>query len=257
MSGGTVAVVQARMSSSRLPGKVLMEIGGKPAIVFMAERLSGSHMIDRLVVATSEDASDDVLATTLQTAGIECFRGSLDDVLERFLAVATYTGADHLIRLTGDCPLIDVDIVDAVIGMLIEGGYDYVSNVDPPSFPDGLDAEAFTAAALIQSARDAELPSDREHVTQFMLRAENGFSRGAYVSPIDLSSLRWTIDYADDLDHVRRLVESVPGDPVKADRFDFLRASDRNRDMFVMAGHQRNEGLAASLAKDGAAPTKL
>ena len=256
MSGGatlrprTVAIIQARMSSSRLPGKVLMPIAGRPAIQLMCERVRRAGNVDAICVATSVDPGDDALAACVEQAGIAVHRGSLDDVLDRFVSAAREQGAEMVIRLTGDCPLIDADLIDQVAG-LVHAGCDYASNGDPPTFPDGLDVEAMTIAALESAAMEARLGSEREHVTLFIRNRPDRFRAACLASPVDLSALRWTVDYPDDLAQVRALAEGV-ADPVAADRFDFLRVHEALGPA-VNAGHARNEGLAASLARDAAA----
>ena len=250
----TVAIIQARMTSSRLPGKVLMPIAGKPAILFMHARVRRAKLIDAICLATSVDPSDDALAACAEAAGLDVHRGSLDDVLDRFVGAARAHQAEIVVRLTGDCPLIDPEIIDQVVGLLAGGGYDYASNIDPPAFPDGLDVEAMTVAALETAAAEARLGSEREHVTPFIRNHPERFRAGLVSSPVDLSALRWTVDYPDDLELVRRLTESVAGDPLLADRFDFLRAYDALGP--TGATHARNEGLAGSLARDADAPHK-
>jgi len=246
----TVAIIQARMTSSRLPGKVLEPIAGKPAILFMHERVRRARLVDAICLATSVDPSDDALAAAAAEAGIAVHRGSLDDVLDRFIGAARAHAAEIVVRLTGDCPLIDPALIDAVIGTLVGEGCDYASNIDPPVFPDGLDVEVMTAAALESAAAEAGLGSEREHVTPFIRNRPERFRAGHVGAAVDLSALRWTVDYPDDLALVRALAEGVEGDPILADRFDFLRVYERLGG--AQGSHARNEGLAASLARDAA-----
>ena len=250
----TVAIIQARMSSSRLPGKVLMPIAGRPAILVMCERVRRARGIDALCVATSVDPSDDPLAACLGEAGIPVHRGSLDDVLDRFRTAGRAHGAEVAVRLTGDCPLIDAGLIDRVVALVAEEGCDYASNIEPPTYPDGLDVEAMTMAALEAAAAEARLGSEREHVTPFIRNRPERFRSGLISSPIDLSALRWTVDYADDLALVRRLAEGVD-DPLAADRYDFLRVYEA----LGLSGvaHARNEGLASSVARDAGGPDKV
>jgi spore coat polysaccharide biosynthesis protein SpsF len=245
----TVAIIQARMSSSRLPGKVLMPIAGRPAILLMAERVRRARSVDAVCLATSVDPSDDALAACVEEAGIAVYRGSLDDVLERFVGAARVHSAEIVVRLTGDCPLIDPELIDEAAGLIASGGCDYASNSDPPTFPDGLDVEAMTVAALEIASAEATLGSEREHVTLFIRNHPERFRAGHVRSPVDLSALRWTVDYPDDLARVRALAEGVAGDPVLATRSDFLSVDERLGPA-DNAAHVRNEGLAASLAKD-------
>ncbi|MBQ0929632.1 cytidylyltransferase domain-containing protein [Ideonella alba] len=249
----TVAIIQARMSSSRLPGKVLKPLLGLPSIVFMAQRVRQARCVDRLIVATSVDASDDPLAEVLAAHGIECFRGPLADVLARFHQAASHAGADVVLRLTGDCPLIDPELIDRVAALVIEGSAAYATNAVPASFPDGLDVEAMRIEALAAAAAEATLPSDREHVTPFIRREVQRFPARSISAFADLSSMRWTVDHPDDLAHVEALLAAVGAtSPTGFDRFDLYRAIERHG---VQRGqdHQRNEGYLKSLRDDAAA----
>lgn len=243
----TVAVIQARMSSTRLPGKVLMPVAGRESILFMCDRVRRAGSVDMLCVATSDDPSDDPLANCLADAGIPCIRGSLNDVLARFAMAARAFDAQTVVRLTGDCPLIDPDLIDQVVQRLHVDGLDYVSNIDPPTFPDGLDAEAMTMTALETADREARRATEREHVTPFIRENPHRFRAGHVRSPVDLSGLRWTIDYSDDLEFVRTLIGKLDVDPVLADRYDFLRIVDRHG-LGTGGTHARNEGLLTSAA---------
>lgn len=200
----TVAIVQARMGSTRLPGKVMRPIGGKPMIDLLIARLQRASSIDHIVVATSSQPENRPLVDHLRQSGIDCFEGSETDVLERFHLAAKSANADVVVRITGDCPLVDPALVDAVVDRLESSGVDYASNVSPPTYPDGLDVEAFTFAALERAATSATSPHDREHVTPF-LRNGNGFSSAGIANDEDLSSLRWTVDELADF----RVVERV------------------------------------------------
>lgn len=244
---GTLAVLQARLSSSRLPGKVLMPVGGMPMICFMIERLRRSRRIDRLVLATSSDASDDALAEAVAAHGTAVVRGPLDDVLGRFVMALEAFPAEVVVRLTGDCPLIDPAVVDRVIECVTTGRAPYASNTTPPTYPDGLDCEAFPADLLRHAAAEARLLSEREHVTPWIRAAVADRSETVRCS-VDLSSLRWTVDYADDLELVRAMVARLGPAALDADLFDLLRAFDAVEK--PAAVHARNEGYDKSLAND-------
>jgi spore coat polysaccharide biosynthesis protein SpsF len=245
-----VAIIQARMSSSRLPGKVLAPLLGLPMIVFMARRVKCARLVDEVVVATSTDSSDDPLASSLSEHGIPCVRGNLQDVLDRFRTAARLFAATQVVRLTGDCPLMDAELVDRALTLLTDSDAHYVSNISPPTYPDGLDVEAFTIATLENAWRHAKLPSEREHVTLFMRAGHDHIRTLGWSALADLSSLRWTVDHADDLDHVRRLLEIAAIKSETAfDRFDLYRIIEREH-LGSGAKHLRNEGLEASLAKD-------
>ena len=196
-----VAIVQARMGSTRLPGKVMMPIHGEPMIGLLLARLSRSQEIDRIIVATSIDERNKTLADHVSRLGYSCEQGSEHDVLDRYFQAARKHGADVVVRITGDCPLVDPALVDEVIRGFKRAKVDYFSNVDPPTYPDGLDIEVFTFAALEKAASQAKSPHEREHVTPY-LRENPILRRTSLRNEQDLSDLRWTVDEPADLDVV-------------------------------------------------------
>ena len=163
-----VAIVQARMGSTRLPGKVLKKIVGIPAIEILLARLSRSELINEICLATSHNVENDQLCNAIEKIGYRVIRGSETDVLARFWDAAEATSADTVVRITGDCPVVDPKLVDQVIEMYLNGHVDYVSNIDPPSFPDGLDVEVFSRQSLEAANLGAQSDFDREHVTPFI-----------------------------------------------------------------------------------------
>jgi spore coat polysaccharide biosynthesis protein SpsF len=246
----TVALIQARMSSSRFPGKVLEPLGGLPMVVYMVQRVRQARALDDVIVVTSVDASDDRLVDVLAIHRVNTFRGDLNDVLARYAAAAAAHGATEVVRLTGDCPLIDPWVIDQVVTARRTASCDYASNVDPPTYPDGLDVEVFTAAALARALREAKRPSEREHVTPWMRTEEAGLRRVNVTALADFSALRLTVDYADDLAAVRALVADVSRIAESFDVFDLLRHLAQRDDIRRMNVHERNEGLATSLADE-------
>ena len=202
-----LGVIQARMSSSRLPGKVLADLAGAPMLGRQVERLRRSKRLDALVLATSEDPSDDPVAAYADGIGLAVVRGPLNDVLARFAKVlAAWPQATTVARLTADCPLADWRVLDAVIDRLGETGADYVSNVAPPrTFPHGLDVEVMRAEALRRAAAAATEAYDREHVTPFIYRHPERFRIEGLMRAPSLAHLRWTVDYPADLDFVRHV----------------------------------------------------
>lgn len=194
-----VAIVQARMGSTRLPGKVMKPILGVPMIELLLTRLSKSHQIDQIVLATSIDERNQPLVDHVSRLGYECVQGSEQDVLGRYLTAARQFGADAVVRITGDCPLIDPLLVDQVIESFKSAAIDYFSNTEPPTFPDGLDTEVFSMAALERAAAEATDPFDREHVTPYIRRSDQ-FKRASLNNPEDLSTLRWTVDEPSDFE---------------------------------------------------------
>lgn len=240
------AFIQARMSSSRLPGKVLAPVQGLPMIVYMVQRVLRARHLDGVVVVTSTDPSDDALAAAVVSASLPVFRGDLNDVLKRYADAAEAYGADEVVRLTGDCPLIDSAVIDAVVDARRAAGADYASNVDPPTFPDGLDTECCTRETLDRANRLARMPAEREHVTLWM-RSEAASLRRANVRALaDLSHLRLTVDYADDLEVVRRIA-ALDSAAHPIDMFDILRILSSQPEILSLNPHARNEGLAKSL----------
>jgi spore coat polysaccharide biosynthesis protein SpsF (cytidylyltransferase family) len=236
----TIAFIQARMSSTRFPGKVLADMDGKPMIAFMLDRVKQAKRIDEVVLVTSTDASDDPLAALMDALGVACFRGSLDDVLGRFHAASLAYPADVYVRLTGDCPLIDPAIIDAVIGMLEVADCDYASNIDPPRFADGLDVECFTRGTLLRAAESALKPMEREHVTLWMRDDVNNIIRANYSADVDHSQLRLTVDYPDDFDVVCKAVKALGPHCSYWDIIDLLLRDDT---LSKANQHERNEAL--------------
>ncbi len=196
-----LAILQARMSSTRLPGKVLRPLAGGPMILRQIERTRRSRLIDRLVVATSDDKTDDVLTDVLEGKGVEVFRGPLDDVLARYLGALEAKGpADHVVRMTADCPFIDWQVIDAVIQAHVEAGVDYTANTwERRTFPRGLDVDVVTSTVLRQAAAEATDPYDREHVLPFIYRRPDRYSLQGFSQERDEGELRWTVDLPEDL----------------------------------------------------------
>lgn len=197
----TVAVVQARVGSTRLPNKVMKPICGKPMIELLLARLARSQEIDEIIVATSEDIRNQPMIDLVRALGYRCVAGSENDVLDRFITAGRFAQADVVVRVTGDCPLIDPELVDLCIREFRTQGVDYLSNAVPPSFPDGLDTEVFRFAALETAAAETQKIFDREHVTPY-LRESGKFSNASVQNDIDYSAMRWTVDEQADLNVV-------------------------------------------------------
>jgi len=246
-----LAVLQARVSSSRLPRKVLKPILGEPMLFRQIERIRRSKRLDQLVVATSTDPSDDPLAEACQSRGIALARGSLNDVLQRFVDACGPYAPDTVVRLTGDCPLFDWEVLDQTIELFQSGGYDYACNCEPPTFPDGLDAEVMRYDALLQAHKESVLPSEREHVTQFIRKRPERFRLGNLVSPQDLSALRWTVDEPEDFAFVEAVYTELYAAKPDFLSADILELMARVPTLGQMnQGIIRNEGLLKSLQAD-------
>jgi glutamate-1-semialdehyde 2,1-aminomutase len=199
-----VAIVQARMGSTRLPNKVMKPMGGLPMIELLLARLDKSKQIDQIVLATSTNESNTPLVEHVQKLGYTCVRGSESDVLDRYLVAARQVQADVVVRITGDCPLIDPALVDQVIAQFKAQGVDYLSNTAPASYPDGLDTEVFTLQALERAGSESQDPFDHEHVTPY-LRKPGLYKTGAMQHSEDLSGLRWTVDEPPDFEVVTQV----------------------------------------------------
>jgi spore coat polysaccharide biosynthesis protein SpsF len=249
----TVAVLQARFSSTRLPGKVLKPLLGRPMLARQLERIGRAASIDRIVVATSTEASDDPIAGLCSEIGVGCYRGSLDDVLDRMYQAAAAVGSATVMRLTGDCPLADPAVLDDLNAYFLQGGYDYASNTIEPTFPDGLDAEVMRLECLEAAWREAVLPSEREHMTPFIYNHPERFRLGSFKREPDLSGLRWTVDEPSDFEFVSRIYEALyDGNPAFATS-DVLRLlRDQPELELTNNGQERNEGYQASLQADQA-----
>jgi spore coat polysaccharide biosynthesis protein SpsF (cytidylyltransferase family) len=244
-----LGILQARVSSSRLPSKVLMPILGRPMLLHQLDRVRRAHSLDALVVATSTDASDDAIERLCAVEGVEVFRGSLNDVLDRFYQAARPRRPGAIARLTGDCPLADPALIDRVVELFNSDRFDIAGAA--PTFPDGLDVEVVRFDALELAWREATLPSDREHVTQFMHRQPGRFRIGPLHSDTDLSHFRWTVDEPQDFELVRRIYEALyPRNPAFTTR-DILDLLSAQPDLLNLnRGIRRNEGLERSLAAD-------
>ncbi len=188
-----VALVQARMGSTRLPNKIMKPIGGIPMIELLLSRLANATAVDQIVVATSVDPRNRPLIEHVRKLGFACEQGGEYDVLDRFVKAAKSHQADVVVRITGDCPLVDPVLVDKVVRCFKASNVDYFSNISPPTYPDGLDIEVFTFKALEQSSRETNNSFDREHVTPY-LRESGRFTTAAHQNCQDLSMLRWTVD---------------------------------------------------------------
>ncbi len=240
-----LGILQARSSSTRFPRKVLQPLLGEAMILRQLERLARSHHIDQLVVATSEDSSDDELASLVSATGWEVRRGPLDNVVERFARVVAEFAPDHVVRLTADCPLAVPQIVDRVIEEHLEHKADYTSNVLIPTFPDGLDVEVFTAAAFTRLTLAALASSEREHVTLGMYGRPEEFTTWNVSQETDHSDLRWTVDVPEDLLFVEGVYQRLYESNAEFGQEEILSLLEQEPSLSRTSGDlARNAGLA-------------
>ena len=246
-----IGLLQARTSSTRLPGKVLMRILCEPMILHQLRRIKRCRLIHDIIVCTSVESSDDELAKVCSDAGYQVFRGSLDDVLDRFVSSLDGKVCDQVVRLTGDCPLTDSKIIDEIIQKHLDNDVDYTSNSLCPTYPDGLDVEVFKITALLTAWKDAVLPSHREHATPYIYSHPELFELQSVEAIDDLSYMRWTVDEPADFEFVTQVFEHLY--PLNAafgmgDVVDFLK--DRSDIVSINSGIARNEGLKKSELAD-------
>ncbi len=250
-----VAIVQARMGSTRLPGKVLLPVLGRPLLGYLLERLARCRGLDAIVVATTDRPEDQAVAEYAAGLGVAVFRGSEQDVLDRYYRAAVANRADVVMRVTADCPLLDPEVCGRVLAPLLAAGPgrpDYVAT--SPAFAEGLDCEALTFAALERTWREAALRSEREHVTLYLKNHPERFGMLRIDNPADEGAIRITVDEPDDFFVVKAVFEALyPADA--AFGFDAVRAWLRAHPGIAARNNNiiRNEGLLKSLREDGPA----
>ena len=233
----TIIIVQARMTSTRLPGKVLLPLAGEPMLVRLLERLRRVQRAQRIVIATTTNAADDAIAALCAQQGVPCHRGSEHDVLARYADAARLHGADTVVRITSDCPLIDPALIDQVIAAYEEGDSDYVSNMLPPTWPYGMAVEVFSAAALAQAHAEATQAAEREHVTPFIYWHPERYRLRNVASPVDLSQHRWTVDTPEDYALVGRLFDHLMSTHPHFTQADVLALLDQHPDWIALNQH--------------------
>lgn len=205
-----VAIIQARMGSTRLPGKILMPLAGKPVLRRVIERVRAAGVFDVVAVATTVESIDDPVVELCAALEAPVVRGDEADVLSRYGLAAAATDAEAVMRITADCPLIDPDVLAAMAGRFGEGNADLVTNARERTYPRGLDAELFTRAALDIMLAEARAPEEREHVTPFLYRHPERFRIVDHLGAEDYSSGRWTLDTPEDYELLRRIHDAAP-----------------------------------------------
>ena len=248
-----VAIIQARLGSSRFPGKMLHDLMGKPILDWAVHRASQARTIHRVVIATTDSPKDLPLVEHCQKSGWDCYTGSEQDVLDRYYQAALHYQADRIVRITGDCPLVDPALIDQALALLeMDPAVQYASNVQPITFPEGQSVEAFPFASLKLAWEKATQPSFREHVTPY-LRFNDSFIRHAsFHAPAEMANLRMTVDYPEDAQLLTLLLEELKKTPYWPD-FTWKQAADvmlkDERMMKLVNMHERDRWRKTVLAE--------
>lgn len=240
-----VAIIQARLGSTRLPGKILKEISGRTLLSYQLERLQNSRFIDELVIATTTNEKDNLLVEFCENQHVSFFRGSETDVLARYYEAAVKFKADAVVRITSDCPIIDLQIVDKTIKNFIDNReYDYVSNTVERTYPRGLDTEVFTFAALEKAYNEAVLERDREHVTTYFYNTNSHFFNIGYVkNDVDYSKYRWTVDTEEDFELIKLIIGTLYRENPNFTLLDTVNLMEKNPDWFKINAHIEQKKL--------------
>ena len=244
-----VAIIQARMSSTRLPGKVLMPLAEEPVLWHVVNRIRACKTIAEVVVATSTDAMDDAIEAWCQSADVICYRGSLNDVLDRYYQAALLHAADAVVRITADCPAVDPTIVDEVVYGFKAGGYEFYGLAG--EFPDGLDCTVFAFNALARAWREATLPSEREHVGPYIEKHPEIFKSGGLTKFTGLSHHRWTLDEPRDYEFLQAVFLRLYRQDCTFLASDVLALVEIEPEFMCLNNNiVRNEGYLKSLIED-------
>ena len=246
------AIIQARMGSTRLPGKVLEVLDDIRVLGWVYRAAYEAKLVDQIVIATSTLKTDDAIAKWCYSFFIDCYRGSETDVLDRFMGAVETWGGDIIVRLTGDCPFLDPRVIDEVIRLRQMTDADYATNTNPPSYPDGLDVEVFTRGTLRQTHKEATRATDRDTVTRFMVRNSHRFNHANLICPLpDLVHERWVLDSPEDLEFLRKVAERLSGLGRAPSYLDILAVLDREPDLRkINAQFSRNERFYDALTEE-------
>ena len=243
-------IIQARMGSNRLHGKVMELLDGKnPSLFYTINQLKSALKLDKIIVATTQLSEDDKIEEFSIKNGIECFRGESDNVLDRFYKCAKKYKLDTIVRITADSPLIDPEIMDLAIQIFNSDKYDYVHNKYPRTFPDGLDVEVFTFNVLEKAWKNAVLPSEKEHVTPYFRNHKEEFKIKSMNNEKNLSFHRWTLDYKEDLELIRKIIQQINHRPILMN--DIILLFNKEPSIFeINKMYLPNEGFQRSLEED-------
>ena len=251
MLTNVVAVIQARMGSTRLPGKIMMDVENRPMLWHVVDRLGRCNMLNKVVVATSDRRSDDAVEKFCEKHSFNIFRGDENNVLARYYSAAEKYAADVVVRITGDCPLIDPELVDTCIHSFLVDYFDYYSNINPPTFPDGLDCEVIKYSALETAYKSARLKSEIEHVTPFIRNNPALFKIGNCSSAINYEYHRWTLDNKEDFELIEKIYSRLYSVGKYVAWTDVIRLLEENPEWLkINSSNNRNEGFIKSLKND-------
>lgn len=243
-------VIQARMGSTRFPGKVMKIVdGNNPSIFYTINQLKCCNDIEKIIVATTVNSEDNIIYNYVKSIGVDVFRGDPDNVLDRYYRCASDYSLSAIIRVTADCPLIDPNIVNKGIDLFVKGKYDYVTNTFPRSYPDGNETEIFTYKSLNHVWKNAKLPSEKEHVTPFYKNNFKKFNTKNFSNNLNLSHLRWTVDYAEDYELIKAILSRINKRPVRLDDILYLIKIEPEL-LKINEGHKPEENYFHSLKKD-------
>ncbi len=235
-------IIEARTGSSRLPNKVVAEIEGKPMIFYVIDRIKQIKSVEQIILATTQEENDKILTEIAKQNSIGSFVGDSIDVLDRDYQCALQNNADPIIRITGDCPLIDPDIVEEMLEFYLKNNYDYVSNRINPKYPDGLDVEIYSFNTLQMAAQNAKWSSERELVTTYITKNPKNFKIFSYENQEDLSEYRWTVDEQKDLEFIRKIY-SIMKPKTNFSMKEIIEILSKNSELLkINAGIMRNEG---------------
>ncbi len=243
------AFLQGRMGSTRLPGKVMMPLRGKPIIQCVFDRLLQCECVDDIIIATSLLSEDDIIADHFISQGIKVFRGSPEDPLDRYYNAAKYYGKTHVMRAMADCPFIDPNLIDQLAKVYFSAGYDFCHLVG--EFPSGLDTTVFTAGCLEKTWKEAKKRSEREHITPYMTNNPNLFKIGAYEPLHGLYHHRWVVDHPEDYEFAKAVYRGLEqlGDAFRWE--DILKFLEQRPEVFALNSEiKRDEGFLKSVAQD-------
>ncbi len=248
-----LGLIQVRFDSERLPEKGLASISGQPVLWHIVNRLSAAHLLDKVVIATSNEAPDEPIRKFALKAGVDCYAGEKMDLTARLYGAAQKFNGDIILRVTGDCPLADPKLADQMIQLFLDNQQvDAVVNTEPPTFPDGLDLEVMPVRTLSKLNAEIKAPFYREWFTTYLVDPSNEFDILNLSNSEDLSALRWTLDYKEDLDFLRAVFSNLYGDNGVFSMAEVLGLLERSPELKDLnKGHIRNEGLKTALQKRG------